>query len=55
MRGGPDAFEKIVGDYGAGVVSVALNILGNREDAEDACQERIKSILEKKHAALKDY
>lgn len=37
-KGGKE-FEKIVENYGAQAMAFAMNILGNRQDAEDACQE----------------
>lgn len=35
----PDRFEDIMRTYRAPAMALALNVLGNREDAEDACQE----------------
>jgi RNA polymerase sigma-70 factor (ECF subfamily) len=32
-------FRKIVDAYGPPLLALAINILGNREDAEDACQD----------------
>jgi len=34
----PD-FERLAGQYSAPALALAMNVLGNREDAEDACQE----------------
>jgi RNA polymerase sigma-70 factor (ECF subfamily) len=34
-----DRFEDIMRTYRAPAMALALNVLGNREDAEDACQE----------------
>lgn len=34
-----EEFRKIVDDYSRKIMALALNILHNREDAEDACQE----------------
>jgi RNA polymerase sigma-70 factor (ECF subfamily) len=39
LRGDTEEFKKIVEKYRGKVMAMALNILGNREDAEDACQE----------------
>ena len=37
--GNTEEFRPIVETYKASMMALALNILGNREDAEDACQE----------------
>jgi RNA polymerase sigma-70 factor (ECF subfamily) len=34
-----DDFKNIVDGYGALAMALAINILGNRDDAEDACQD----------------
>lgn len=39
LQGEVDEFRKIVNKYTGKVMALALNILGNREDAEDACQD----------------
>ena len=39
LQGKREEFKKIVEGYGGKIVALALNMLGNREDAEDACQE----------------
>ncbi len=39
LQGDVDEFKKIMDKYRGKVVALALNILGNHEDAEDACQE----------------
>lgn len=39
LRGDVEEFRKIVEKYRGKAMAMALNILGNREDAEDACQE----------------
>jgi RNA polymerase sigma-70 factor (ECF subfamily) len=39
VAGEVDDFKNIVGGYGALAMAMAVNILGNRDDAEDACQE----------------
>jgi len=39
LRGDREDFKMIVEMYKAQAMAVAMNILGNREDAEDACQE----------------
>lgn len=39
LRGEVEEFQKIVDKYRGKVMALALNVLGNREDAEDACQE----------------
>jgi len=45
LRGNGEEFKKIVDKYKASVMAVAMNILGNREDAEDACQESFIQIF----------
>jgi RNA polymerase sigma-70 factor (ECF subfamily) len=37
--GDPGDFKNIVDSYGALAMAMAMNILGNRDDAEDACQD----------------
>jgi len=39
LAGRIEEFRDIVDAYQSPVIALALNILGNREDAEDACQE----------------
>ncbi len=39
LQGQGEEFGQIVDIYKASVMALAMNILGNREDAEDACQE----------------
>ena len=39
LHGETEEFRKIVEKYRGKAMALALNILGNREDAEDACQE----------------
>ncbi len=39
LQGETEEFKKIVEKYRGKTMAFALNILGNREDAEDACQE----------------
>jgi len=39
LHGEVEEFRKIVEKYRGKALALALNILGNREDAEDACQE----------------
>lgn len=39
LRGDPVSERAMVEAYGVLVLSVALNVLGNRQDAEDVCQE----------------
>jgi RNA polymerase sigma-70 factor (ECF subfamily) len=39
LLGEAQEFKKIVDAYSPPLLALALNILGNREDAEDACQE----------------
>lgn len=41
LEGRKEEFRVIVSAYQPQVMALALNILGNREDAEDACQEKI--------------
>jgi len=39
LQGNPEEFREIVMKYSPSTLAIALNILGNRDDAEDACQE----------------
>jgi len=39
LLGEAEEFKKIVDAFSPPLLALALNILGNREDAEDACQE----------------
>ena len=39
LRGDVEEFQKIVDKYKGKAMALAINILGNREDAEDACQD----------------
>jgi RNA polymerase sigma-70 factor (ECF subfamily) len=39
LQGNPEEFREIVMKYSSSTLAIALNILGNRDDAEDACQE----------------
>ncbi len=39
LKGDVDEFKKIVDKYRGKTMALALNILGNKEDAEDACQD----------------
>ncbi len=50
LDGEAEAFREMVDIYKTKAMAMALNILGNREDAEDACQEtfiRVYSNLDK--------
>jgi len=50
LKGEVEAFKEMVDRYKAKAMALALNMLGNREDAEDVCQEtfiRIYSNLDK--------
>lgn len=39
LQGDVDEFRKIVEKYKGKVMALAMNVLGNRQDAEDACQD----------------
>ena len=39
LRGQGEEFGRIMDLYASPLMAMALNVLGNREDAEDACQE----------------
>ncbi len=39
LRGDAEEFKGIVEKYGGAAMALAANILGNREDAQDVCQE----------------
>src|SRR4030042_2300659 len=44
MAGEVDDFKNIVDGYGALAMAMAMNILSNRDDAEDACQEAFMQV-----------
>lgn len=44
LRGGTEEFKRIVDIYAAPAMALAMNILRNREDAEDACQETFLQV-----------
>ncbi len=44
LHGEVEEFRKIVEKYRGKALALAINILGNREDAEDACQEMFLQI-----------
>jgi RNA polymerase sigma-70 factor (ECF subfamily) len=39
LRGEKEAFRRIMDKYIGPALAMAINVLGNRQDAEDACQE----------------
>ena len=39
LRGEKEAFRRIMEAHSGPALALALNILANRQDAEDACQE----------------
>ncbi len=45
LRGNGEEFKKVVDKYKSSVMAIAMNILGNREDAEDACQETFIQVF----------
>ena len=45
LEGGADSFKLIVDKYAPPAMALALNVLGNREDAEDACQEAFIQVF----------
>jgi RNA polymerase sigma-70 factor (ECF subfamily) len=47
LAGDVDRFKMIVDGYGALAMAMAVNILGNRDDAEDACQEAFIQVYRK--------
>ena len=48
------AFEALYESHGARMKSLALNVLGNRSDAEDAVQEAFLRAYKSRHAFRKD-
>ena len=46
LEGDVDKFRQIVDRYRGKVTGLAINILGNREDAEDACQETFINVFQ---------
>jgi len=45
LRGNGEEFREIVDKYKASAMALAMNILGNREDAEDASQETFVQVF----------
>ncbi len=45
LEGGPESYRELFEAYGPLVTAVAINILGNREDAEDVCQETFLRVF----------
>ena len=45
LRGSPASDRAMVEAFGTLVLSVALNVLGNRQDAEDVCQETFLQVF----------
>jgi RNA polymerase sigma-70 factor (ECF subfamily) len=45
LRGDPASNRALVEAYGTLVLSVALNVVGNRQDAEDVCQETFFQVF----------
>jgi len=45
LEGGPESYRRLLDAYAPLVTAVAINILGNREDAEDACQETFIQVF----------
>lgn len=41
VNGGTEGFRKIMDEYKPKAFAMSLNILGNREDAEDVCQDAV--------------
>jgi RNA polymerase sigma-70 factor, ECF subfamily len=39
LRGDKEAFRRIMDTHSGPALALAINVLGNRQDAEDACQE----------------
>ena len=46
LEGDTDKFRLIVEKYKGKATGLAINILGNREDAEDACQETFINVFQ---------
>lgn len=46
LEGDVDKFRQIVDRYRGKVTGLAINILGNREDAEDACQDTFINVFQ---------
>ncbi len=46
LDGDVDKFKQIVDKYRGKATGLAINILGNREDAEDACQEAFINVFQ---------
>ncbi len=46
LQGDRESFKRIVEMYKAQAMAIAMNILGNREDAEDVCQETFLQVFQ---------
>jgi RNA polymerase sigma-70 factor (ECF subfamily) len=49
LRGNVEDFREIMERYSAPAMALALNVLGNRDDAEDACQEAFIQVYHNLH------
>jgi RNA polymerase sigma-70 factor (ECF subfamily) len=50
LQGNLEEFKKIVDTFGAPAMAMAMNILRNRADAEDTCQEAFIQVYRNLHA-----
>lgn len=45
LENGDDGFKLLADKYAAPAMALAMNVLGNRQDAEDACQEAFIQVF----------
>jgi RNA polymerase sigma-70 factor (ECF subfamily) len=49
LRGRREAFRRLMTEYAPAALALAINVLGNRQDAEDACQEAFLQVYRHLH------
>jgi RNA polymerase sigma-70 factor, ECF subfamily len=50
LQGGGEEFKTVVDTYKGQLMAAAINILGNRQDAEDVCQETFVQVFRNRTA-----
>jgi RNA polymerase sigma-70 factor (ECF subfamily) len=49
LQGRSEAFRQLMTEYAPAALALAVNVLGNRQDAEDACQEAFLQVYRHLH------